>query len=268
MTKSAEAVGHGFERLSVVDDVRRDQVVLVELGVMGPKVGDAHPVDVACPGAAGQGQRHVQGADLQAFAAEVARSQAAADRRPAPAPRRRSRGGRGPWPWSAFGGRWRAPQIKRSCTYGTSAASGEGRVPLLMRMADERLLIITPVRNEGAHIEQVADALAAQTHRPERWLVVDDGSTDETPQILERLAKSLEFMEVVATPPGFTPEAADRLAVAAAPRAFNYGLSTVDTLGVHPHRQARRRHRAAPRLLRGSSSGVRAGSRASASPEA
>ena len=34
-------------------------------------------------------------------------------------------------------------------------------------------------------------------------------------------------MEVVSTPPGFTAEATDRLAVAAAPRAFNSGLSTV-----------------------------------------
>ena len=35
-------------------------------------------------------------------------------------------------------------------------------------------------------------------------------------------------MQVVTTPPGFTAAAADRLAVAAAPRAFNYGLATQD----------------------------------------
>jgi len=94
-------------------------------------------------------------------------------------------------------------------------------------MPDERLLIITPVRNEAAHLERVADGLLAQAHRPALWLVVDDGSDDETPRILRRLERELDFLRVVSTPPGHTREAADRLAVAAAPRAFNYGLSTL-----------------------------------------
>jgi len=95
-------------------------------------------------------------------------------------------------------------------------------------MPDERLLIITPVRNEAAHIERVARGLAGQTRPPARWIVVDDGSTDETPEILRRLAAEIEFIDVVSTPRGFTRKSADRLAVAAAPRAFNYGLQTVD----------------------------------------
>jgi len=95
-------------------------------------------------------------------------------------------------------------------------------------MSEHRLLIVTPVRNEAAHIERVARGLAAQTRRPERWLVVDDGSDDETPQILRRLGAELDFMQVVSTPPGLTQASADRLAVAAAPRAFNYGLHTLD----------------------------------------
>jgi GT2 family glycosyltransferase len=95
-------------------------------------------------------------------------------------------------------------------------------------MPEHRLLIITPVRNEAAHIERVARALDAQTRRPEHWLVVDDGSDDETPQLIHRLASELDFMHVVSTPPGFTAPSNDRLAVAAAPRAFNYGLHTLD----------------------------------------
>jgi poly-beta-1,6-N-acetyl-D-glucosamine synthase len=98
-------------------------------------------------------------------------------------------------------------------------------------MAAARLLIVSPVRNEAAHIEPVAAAIAAQVRRPDRWLVVDDGSSDGTSEILQRLSCELEFMEVVATPPGFTREAADRLAVAAAPRAFNFGLDAVDVAG-------------------------------------
>jgi len=91
------------------------------------------------------------------------------------------------------------------------------RVPIVrLVMDDHRLLIISPVRNEAAHIERVATGLVAQTRRPDLWLVVDDGSDDETPAILDRLTAELDFLRVVATPPDFTAQAADRLAVAAA----------------------------------------------------
>jgi hypothetical protein len=92
---------------------------------------------------------------------------------------------------------------------------------------DARLLIITPVRNEATHIERVARALAFQTHVPERWVVVDDGSTDATPELIRQIEAELEFMRVVSTPPEFTRRSADRLAVAAAPRAFNFGLASI-----------------------------------------
>ncbi|MGH2976027.1 MAG: glycosyltransferase family 2 protein, partial [Solirubrobacterales bacterium] len=71
-------------------------------------------------------------------------------------------------------------------------------------MAEDRMLIVTPVRNEVAHIEGVARALAAQTRPPARWVVVDDNSSDGTGELLERLTGEIEFMRVVATPPDFT----------------------------------------------------------------
>ncbi|MGO9761412.1 MAG: glycosyltransferase family 2 protein [Solirubrobacteraceae bacterium] len=93
----------------------------------------------------------------------------------------------------------------------------------------ERLLVISPVRNEATHIERVADALAAQTRRPDLWVVVDDQSTDETPQILAALAARLDFMAVIHTPsPAAAGAPKDRLASAAPPRSFNLGLNSVD----------------------------------------
>jgi glycosyltransferase involved in cell wall biosynthesis len=92
----------------------------------------------------------------------------------------------------------------------------------------QRLLVISPVRNEAAHIERVALALAAQTRRPDLWVVVDDRSTDETPLMLARLAKRLDFMSVMQSPPppaGDAPK--DRLALAIEARAFNAGLNSV-----------------------------------------
>ncbi len=94
---------------------------------------------------------------------------------------------------------------------------------------EQRLLVVSPVRNEADHIEQVAHALASQTRRPDLWLVVDDQSTDETPRILARLAEQLDFMSVISSQPrdgGDAPK--DRLAIAAPPKAFNLGLNTAD----------------------------------------
>jgi poly-beta-1,6-N-acetyl-D-glucosamine synthase len=91
----------------------------------------------------------------------------------------------------------------------------------------QRLLVISPVRNEAAHIERVALAMAAQTRRPDLWILVDDQSTDETPQILARLAEKLDFIAVLNSPPRVAGATRDRLAVAAEARAFNFALSSV-----------------------------------------
>ncbi len=92
----------------------------------------------------------------------------------------------------------------------------------------QRLLLISPVRNEEAHIELIADAVARQTRPPDLWLVVDDGSTDRTPEILAQLTQRIGFLQVLNTadlPP--VGPVSDRLATAAEARAFNLGLNSV-----------------------------------------
>jgi len=92
----------------------------------------------------------------------------------------------------------------------------------------KRLLIISPVRNEAAHIELVARSVQGQSRPPDVWLLVDDGSTDGTEELLRRLSVDMPFARVLSTPPGHTRDAGDRHAAAAAPRAFNWALSTID----------------------------------------
>lgn len=61
--------------------------------------------------------------------------------------------------------------------------------------------LITPARNEEAVIEQTLQSVAAQTHRPERWVVVDDGSTDRTAEIVARYAAEHPWIKLVQRPP-------------------------------------------------------------------
>lgn len=87
-----------------------------------------------------------------------------------------------------------------------------------------RLLLISPVYNEAAHIERVVRAVNAQERPPTRWIVVDDGSTDGTLEILSRLEREVAFMEVLTRAPEATDATSDRLAVALEAKAFNRGL--------------------------------------------
>ena len=92
----------------------------------------------------------------------------------------------------------------------------------------QRLLLISPVRNEQAHIERVAEAVARQTRPPDLWLIVDDGSSDRTPEILAELVRRIGFLQVLDTSKlPDVGEVPDRLATAAEARAFNLGLSAV-----------------------------------------
>ncbi len=96
----------------------------------------------------------------------------------------------------------------------------------------QRLLVISPVRNETDHLERVAAAVAAQERRPDSWLLVDDHSTDGTYELAERLAAEHRFITALRAPehPPLT-DPRDRLASAAAPRTFNFGRRSVDWRG-------------------------------------
>jgi len=96
-----------------------------------------------------------------------------------------------------------------------------------MAAVDNRLLVVSPVFNEGANLERTARSLAAQARRPDRWVVVDDGSADDTLAVARRLEAELDFMTVIeaseAAPPG-----SDNLALARDAHAFNVGLRYAD----------------------------------------
>ena len=90
------------------------------------------------------------------------------------------------------------------------------------------LLLITPARDEAAHLERTIRAVAAQTQRPDLWLIVDDGSTDATPGDPRPGRRANCPSCGSCRHPQHTAANPDRLAVAAEARAFNWALDSLD----------------------------------------
>jgi biofilm PGA synthesis N-glycosyltransferase PgaC len=51
-----------------------------------------------------------------------------------------------------------------------------------------KYVIITPVRDEEAYLEFTIESVLRQSVRPEEWIIVDDGSTDNTGNIIDKYA--------------------------------------------------------------------------------
>jgi biofilm PGA synthesis N-glycosyltransferase PgaC len=83
--------------------------------------------------------------------------------------------------------------------------------------------VVSPVRNEADHLEVTARSMVAQTHRPDRWVIVDDGSTDDTRAIADAFAAEHGWITVI-------DSGSRHVAARGAPivRAFNRGLAEID----------------------------------------
>jgi biofilm PGA synthesis N-glycosyltransferase PgaC len=85
-------------------------------------------------------------------------------------------------------------------------------------------VLITPAHNEAAFIEKTLDSVVAQTRLPERWVIVDDGSTDDTAKIVKRYTARCPWMELVRRPPHANRSFAGKV------HAFNAGLERVSSI--------------------------------------
>lgn len=106
---------------------------------------------------------------------------------------------------------------RRSDADDGSARTG-GHVP-----QGQRYLLVSPCRNEAAHMRRTLDSVAAQSLPPALWVIVDDGSTDATPEILADYAARCPWIRVLTR--------ADRGRRAVGPgvvEAFLAGLEAVD----------------------------------------
>lgn len=63
-----------------------------------------------------------------------------------------------------------------------------------------KYILITPARNEAQLIEATMKAVVAQTVRPQKWIIVSDGSTDGTDEIVRRYLVANPWIELLRMP--------------------------------------------------------------------
>jgi poly-beta-1,6-N-acetyl-D-glucosamine synthase len=66
-----------------------------------------------------------------------------------------------------------------------------------MNTQSAKYVVVTPVRDEEEHIADLVKSVIAQTIRPLEWVIVNDGSTDNTGPILDRFAVELPWIHIV-----------------------------------------------------------------------
>lgn len=60
-----------------------------------------------------------------------------------------------------------------------------------------KLALITPARNEADFIEKTIHSVVAQTKTPLKWVIVSDGSTDGTDEIVKKYLPQYSWIELV-----------------------------------------------------------------------
>jgi len=85
-------------------------------------------------------------------------------------------------------------------------------------------VLITPCRNEARFIENTLESVVRQTVLPLKWIIVNDGSTDATGEIVARYAARHNWIEIVTRP------VRKERHFAAKVEAFNTGLERVKQL--------------------------------------
>lgn len=85
-------------------------------------------------------------------------------------------------------------------------------------------VVVTPARNEAKFIELTIQAVIAQTVLPLKWLIVSDGSTDGTDDIVRKHAAQHEWIELVRMPQRAERHFAGKV------HAFNAGQAKVKEL--------------------------------------
>jgi chlorobactene glucosyltransferase len=126
-----------------------------------------------------------------------------------------------------IGSTWRLPGLMKNMGKDEAVALPDSELP--------PVTIIVPARNEARNIERCARSLLAQDYPDFELIVVNDGSSDATPEILARIAAEDARLKVVTLdedlPPGWAgkPHAMQRGYETARPESHYILFSDADT---------------------------------------
>lgn len=90
-----------------------------------------------------------------------------------------------------------------------------------MEINKSKYIIITCVKNEEDYIENTIKCIISQTIKPVKWVIVNDGSTDNTGNIVNGYVHFNEFIELINLPPKKERDFSSKI------RAFNKGLEKI-----------------------------------------
>ena len=88
-------------------------------------------------------------------------------------------------------------------------------------MSEMKYVLITPARNEEEFIEKTIKSVINQTILPIKWIIVSDGSTDDTADIVREYAGKHDFIDLIST-----IDESERV-FSSKVRAFNLGYEKV-----------------------------------------
>lgn len=87
------------------------------------------------------------------------------------------------------------------------------------------LVIVIPFLNEQRYLNAMLESVAAQIRPPDRLVLVDDGSTDDSARIAAEFARHRDYATVLFRPP--RPSQQDRLITAAEWQAFQWAVDQI-----------------------------------------
>lgn len=90
------------------------------------------------------------------------------------------------------------------------------------RAGRPRYAVITPCRNEEAYLPRIIESVVNQTMRPAVWIIVDDGSDDQTPAIVEAASGEHDWIRLHKR-----PDRGTRAVGGGVVEAFNDGLAQI-----------------------------------------
>jgi poly-beta-1,6-N-acetyl-D-glucosamine synthase len=87
-----------------------------------------------------------------------------------------------------------------------------------------KYVLVTPARNEAQFIELAITSVIAQKVRPINWIIVSDGSSDGTDEVVEKYSAEYSWIKLIRIPPRETRDFAGKV------HAFNAGYAQVRNL--------------------------------------